>query len=136
MVLWAAASALVPQMQKGNDNARNAHIALNTLNLLLFAWQVGLISTLPSIVNDFGASEDVMLERLLHLSCRRCCSHHFVFWAGVKVGVPRTGAYWLGDCGEGVAIRTVAMNVCKIHGSACNCLLPSCSQDRRGGCLC
>lgn len=38
--LWALAAALVPQMQKGNDNARNAHIALNALNLALFAWQV------------------------------------------------------------------------------------------------
>lgn len=43
VVLWAAASALVPSMQKGSDTARNAHIALNTLNLLLFAWQVGAL---------------------------------------------------------------------------------------------
>lgn len=41
VVLWALAAALVPQMQKGNDNARNAHIALNAVNLALFAWQVG-----------------------------------------------------------------------------------------------
>ncbi len=40
VVLWAAASSLVPAMQKGNDTARNTHIALNTLNLALFAWQV------------------------------------------------------------------------------------------------
>ncbi|EIE24936.1 hypothetical protein COCSUDRAFT_14062 [Coccomyxa subellipsoidea C-169] len=40
VVLWASASALVPSMQKGNDTARNTHIALNTLNLALFAWQV------------------------------------------------------------------------------------------------
>ncbi|KAK9918264.1 hypothetical protein WJX75_002697 [Coccomyxa subellipsoidea] len=40
VVLWAAASSLVPSMQKGNDTARNTHIALNTLNLALFAWQV------------------------------------------------------------------------------------------------
>ncbi|PSC70229.1 plant F21F14-40 [Micractinium conductrix] len=39
-VLWALAAALVPAMQKGNENARSAHIALNTINLLLFAWQV------------------------------------------------------------------------------------------------
>lgn len=43
VVLWASASALVPSMQKGNDTARNIHIALNTLNLALFAWQVRLV---------------------------------------------------------------------------------------------
>jgi hypothetical protein len=41
VVLWALAAALVPQMQKGNEGARNAHIALNAVNLALFAWQVG-----------------------------------------------------------------------------------------------
>lgn len=40
VALWALAAALVPQMQKGNEGARNAHIALNALNLALFAWQV------------------------------------------------------------------------------------------------
>lgn len=39
-VLWAAAAALVPYMQKGNEAARNAHITLNVINLCLFAWQV------------------------------------------------------------------------------------------------
>jgi hypothetical protein len=39
VVLWAAAAACVPQMQKGNDTARSAHIALNAINLGLFAWQ-------------------------------------------------------------------------------------------------
>uniref|UniRef100_A0A7S0MZY1 DUF4079 domain-containing protein n=1 Tax=Pyramimonas obovata TaxID=1411642 RepID=A0A7S0MZY1_9CHLO len=39
-VLWAMAAALVPYMQKGNTAARNAHIALNCVNLGLFAWQV------------------------------------------------------------------------------------------------
>ena len=39
-VLWALAAALVPSMQKGNETARSAHIALNTVNVLLFAWQV------------------------------------------------------------------------------------------------
>lgn len=39
-ILWAIAAALVPQMQKGNEAARSAHIALNTINVLLFAWQV------------------------------------------------------------------------------------------------
>ena len=40
VVLWAAAAALTPQMQKGNDTARSLHIALNSVNLLLFAWQI------------------------------------------------------------------------------------------------
>ncbi|KAG2499066.1 hypothetical protein HYH03_003249 [Edaphochlamys debaryana] len=40
VALWAAASALVPAMQKGDQNARNAHIALNVANLALFAWQL------------------------------------------------------------------------------------------------
>ena len=38
--LWAAAAALVPAMQKGNETARSLHIALNCINLALFAWQV------------------------------------------------------------------------------------------------
>ena len=40
VVCWALAGALVPAMQKGDNNARNAHIALNCVNLSLFAWQV------------------------------------------------------------------------------------------------
>ncbi|OVA04434.1 Protein of unknown function DUF4079 [Macleaya cordata] len=39
-VLWAAAAALVPAMQKGSETARNLHIALNVLNVLLFVWQI------------------------------------------------------------------------------------------------
>jgi hypothetical protein len=39
-VLWALAAALVPSMQKGNETARSLHIAFNTLNVLLFAWQI------------------------------------------------------------------------------------------------
>ncbi len=38
--LWAAAAALVPEMQKGNEAARVGHIALNSINVGLFAWQV------------------------------------------------------------------------------------------------
>ncbi|KAK9145737.1 hypothetical protein Sjap_005640 [Stephania japonica] len=38
--LWAAAAALAPAMQKGNETARNAHIALNVLNVLLFTSQI------------------------------------------------------------------------------------------------
>lgn len=40
VALWAVAAALVPAMQKGNQNARNAHIALNAVNVGLFIWQV------------------------------------------------------------------------------------------------
>jgi hypothetical protein len=43
VVLWALAAALVPAMQKGDNNARNMHIALNALNVALFAWQVRFI---------------------------------------------------------------------------------------------
>ncbi|KAG0497809.1 hypothetical protein HPP92_002500 [Vanilla planifolia] len=39
-VLWALAAALVPSMQKGNETARSLHIALNTLNVLLFLSQI------------------------------------------------------------------------------------------------
>ncbi|URD73993.1 hypothetical protein MUK42_08962 [Musa troglodytarum] len=39
-VLWALAASLVSAMQKGNDAARNLHIALNTLNVLLFVSQI------------------------------------------------------------------------------------------------
>ncbi|KAJ1414738.1 hypothetical protein SESBI_18683 [Sesbania bispinosa] len=39
-VLWALAAALVPPMQKGSETARNLHIALNALNVLLFIWQI------------------------------------------------------------------------------------------------
>jgi len=39
-ILWATAAALVPAMQKGNEAARIGHIALNTVNVGLFAWQV------------------------------------------------------------------------------------------------
>uniref|UniRef100_A0A803M3C1 Uncharacterized protein n=2 Tax=Chenopodium quinoa TaxID=63459 RepID=A0A803M3C1_CHEQI len=39
-VLWAAAAALVPAMQKGNETARSLHIALNALNVILFIWQI------------------------------------------------------------------------------------------------
>ncbi|KAL8140174.1 hypothetical protein V2J09_006195 [Rumex salicifolius] len=39
-VLWATAAALVPPMQKGNETARNLHIALNAVNVALFVWQI------------------------------------------------------------------------------------------------
>ena len=34
------AAALVPAMQKGNEVARVSHIALNVVNIALFAWQI------------------------------------------------------------------------------------------------
>jgi hypothetical protein len=40
VVLWALAAALGPSMKKGNEGARIAHIALNTVNVALFAWQI------------------------------------------------------------------------------------------------
>eukprot|EP00199_Chlamydomonas_sp_CCMP681_P005794 CAMPEP_0119107298 /NCGR_PEP_ID=MMETSP1180-20130426/9625_1 /TAXON_ID=3052 ORGANISM="Chlamydomonas cf sp, Strain CCMP681" /NCGR_SAMPLE_ID=MMETSP1180 /ASSEMBLY_ACC=CAM_ASM_000741 /LENGTH=262 /DNA_ID=CAMNT_0007092769 /DNA_START=71 /DNA_END=859 /DNA_ORIENTATION=+ len=40
VALWALAAALTPAMQKGNETARNAHIALNTIQIGLFLWQV------------------------------------------------------------------------------------------------
>eukprot|EP00958_Prasinococcus_capsulatus_P018776 scaffold2232_cov365-Prasinococcus_capsulatus_cf.AAC.6 len=38
--LWAFGAALVPAMQKGNDTARSLHIALATINVGLFVWQI------------------------------------------------------------------------------------------------
>ena len=40
VVLWALAASCVPAMQKGDDNARTAHIGANILGLGLFAWQI------------------------------------------------------------------------------------------------
>jgi len=40
VVLWAAAAACVPAMQKGNDTARSIHIAANVSGIALFAWQI------------------------------------------------------------------------------------------------
>lgn len=40
VVLWAAAAATVPSMQKGSDTARTIHIGANLTGLGLFAWQV------------------------------------------------------------------------------------------------
>ncbi|GFH32253.1 uncharacterized protein HaLaN_31443, partial [Haematococcus lacustris] len=40
VALWALAASLVPAMQKGDDNARSAHIALNSIQIGLFLWQV------------------------------------------------------------------------------------------------
>eukprot|EP00752_Nemacystus_decipiens_P005700 g5158.t1 len=40
VVAWAVAASLVPQMQKGNDTARIAHMAINFGMIGLFAWQI------------------------------------------------------------------------------------------------
>merc|ERR1711972_1099321 len=37
---WALAAACVPFMEKGNETARNLHIALNVVIAALFAWQL------------------------------------------------------------------------------------------------
>ena len=34
------AAGLVPEMQRGNQKARDLHIALNCVNLALFTWQI------------------------------------------------------------------------------------------------
>jgi uncharacterized membrane protein YidH (DUF202 family) len=39
-ICWAIAAAVTPAMQKGNDFARNVHIALNSINVGLFGWQL------------------------------------------------------------------------------------------------
>ena len=39
-VLWAMAAGLIPLMEKGNQKARDLHIALNCLNIALFTWQI------------------------------------------------------------------------------------------------
>jgi len=38
VVLWALAAAMIPWMQKGQEWARTSHIALNVLNIALFAY--------------------------------------------------------------------------------------------------
>jgi len=40
VVAWAMAASLVPQMSKGKDWARTAHIAMNVLAIGLFTWQL------------------------------------------------------------------------------------------------
>ena len=51
-VLWAIAASLVPAMQKGDANARSAHIAINAVILGLFTWQVRLGSCVTRMVGD------------------------------------------------------------------------------------
>ena len=40
VVLWAAAAACVPAMQKGSDTARSIHIGANAAGMGLFVWQI------------------------------------------------------------------------------------------------
>lgn len=40
VVAWAVAASLVPQMTKGNETARIAHIAINFGMIALFSWQL------------------------------------------------------------------------------------------------
>jgi hypothetical protein len=60
-VCWALAASLVPAMKKGNDTARSLHIALNAVNVALFAWQVGALlpqnTCSPSVIpnNNYTA---------------------------------------------------------------------------------
>lgn len=60
VALWAFAAALVPSMQKGNNLARNAHIAANTINVGLFLWQVSRAST---VCTEFSPLSLALLER-------------------------------------------------------------------------
>jgi hypothetical protein len=39
-ISWAVAASLTPAMAKGNEAARSAHIAINSVGVVLFAWQV------------------------------------------------------------------------------------------------
>ena len=59
VVLWATAASLVPAMSRGNEAARTAHITLNSLNLLLFAWQVCI--GIPSPKQVFGNVTTLLL---------------------------------------------------------------------------
>ena len=68
MVLWALAASLVPYMQKGNDTARSVHIAANTINLGLFAWQ--------------ARADPLWLGDLMQCALRPC---FMLIWACVPV---------------------------------------------------
>jgi Protein of unknown function (DUF4079) len=39
--IWSIGYALAPWMEKGDEIARNIHVAINVIGLLLFTWQVG-----------------------------------------------------------------------------------------------
>lgn len=54
-MLWAIAAALVPAMQKGNESARVGHIAANSINVILFAWQV--YTGLDILVSVWGKTQ-------------------------------------------------------------------------------
>ena len=51
--LWALAASLTPAMQKNNEIARVSHIAINSIILLLFIWQIGTgLEILQSVWTD------------------------------------------------------------------------------------
>ena len=85
VVLWAVAAACVPQMQKGNDTARSVHIALNCVNLALFAWQAR--AARQRWIRDRACEVAAMPVRLLTATC--------------------AGADWLGDSWESLAVHVV-----------------------------
>lgn len=47
-ILWAVAASFTPAMAKGDEKARLAHISLNSINVVLFAWQV--VSGIPILL--------------------------------------------------------------------------------------
>lgn len=58
LALFATSAALVPWMTKGNDLARNAHIALNVGVLGLFSWQaITGMQILLKIIGSLGGGE-------------------------------------------------------------------------------
>ncbi|MFP4133572.1 MAG: DUF4079 domain-containing protein [Halothece sp.] len=58
LALFATSTALVPWMTKGNDLARNAHIALNVGVLGLFSWQaITGMQILLKIIGSLGGGE-------------------------------------------------------------------------------
>ncbi|PPS12970.1 hypothetical protein GOBAR_AA07676 [Gossypium barbadense] len=69
-VLWAAAAALVPAMQKGSETARSLHIALNAVNVILFIWQIPTGSQ-KEIGPESGCVPPINLSAEWYLKFRR-----------------------------------------------------------------
>lgn len=84
----AAAAAMVPAMQKGNDTARSVHIGLNCLNLALFAWQARIVAALHC-----RCDAAVPWASCCSKSTPLCCS-----WLSASYVPPRivicAGAHW------------------------------------------
>jgi len=52
----ATSASLVPFMQKGNDTARSAHVALNVILVGLFGWQAFTgVQIVQKLINNFGS---------------------------------------------------------------------------------